>query len=295
MNHAYNSSESSTAYEQFLESVDGKIFRDVVGKDFLGALDRGLSLDSGFPTQSAGQAQAGMTKKIRILDAGCGDGWLAGIMSGPPPNIGGVRGGIDQEKATPPNLPYSRGGINAEVHACDAGEPLIKLAKEKFPEVQFSVCDLNQPLPYQKESFDVVTASMVIHDVEDELAALKNMAEVLKPGGKLLASIVNPYYGYPIGEWKRGIMGRLLNKKPSLRLARFYNQMMHQNRPNFEWRKNLGSHFTPLSTHITNASQAGLVLTGLKDIQSETDSPTYNLTYQLHRFPIILLLEFTKL
>lgn len=254
MNHAYNSTESSTAYRNFLDSVDGNIFRDVVGQAFLFHLQK---------TQPQG-------KPMRVLDAGCGDGWLAGLI-------------------------VSKGIFNmAEVHACDAGEPLIKAAKEKFPNVQFSVCDLNQPLPYQKESFNVITASMVIHDVEDELAALKNIAEVLKPGGKLLASIVNPYYGYPIGEWKRGVMGRLLNKKPSLRLARFYNQMMKQDRPNFEWRKNLGSHFTPLSTHIANASQAGLALTGLEDICSEVDSPTYNLTYQLHRFPIILLLEFTK-
>ncbi len=253
MNHAYQSNEASRAYTDFLKSDDGVIFREVIGKAFLAQLINLKQLQN---------------TPVHILDAGCGDGWLAGLIA-----------------------PHTK----SEVHACDAGEPLIKSAQQKFPEVQFSICDLNQPLPYQKESFDVVTASMVIHDVEDELATLKNLAEVLKPGGKLLASIVNPYYGYPIGEWKRGIIGRLLIKKPGLRLARFYNQMMAQNRPNFEWRKNLGSHFTPLSTHITNASQAGLALTHLEDIYSEIDSPTYNLTYQLHRFPIILLLEFTKI
>lgn len=256
MNHAYQSNEASRAYTDFLKSDDGVIFREVIGKAFLAQLINLKQLQN---------------TPVHILDAGCGDGWLAGLI-------------------------VSKGIFDmTEVHACDAGEPLIESAKEKFPNVQFTVCDLNKSLPYQKESFDVVTASMVIHDVEDELATLKNLAEVLKPGGKLLASIVNPYYGYPIGEWKRGIIGRLLMKKPSLRLARFYNQMAKQDRPNFEWRKNLGSHFTPLSTHITNASQAGLALTALEDIYSQADSPTYNLTYQLHRFPIILLLEFTKL
>jgi SAM-dependent methyltransferase len=265
MNHAYNSRESSIAYEQFLESTDGQIFRDVVGKAFLAQL------------QNLKQFQS---KPLCILDAGCGDGWLAGLLA--------------QGESSGSSYPRTPLG-SLKVHACDAGEPLIDLAKSKYPKVQFQVCDLNKPLPYQQNFFDIICASMVIHDVEDELATLQNLATVLKPGGKLLASIVNPYYGYPIGEWKRGIVGRLLNKKPNLRLARFYNQMMKQNRPNFEWRKNLGSHFTPLSTHITNASQAGLALTGLEDICSEADSPTYNLTYQLHRFPIILLLEFTKL
>lgn len=293
MDHAYQSNAASKAYTEFLDSTDGAIFRQVVSKAFLDKIST-------------------TNNPLKILDAGCGDGWLAGLMTGSPPLEEGLREVIGSfyktatVTTTPssspsrggeknPTLPYSRGGINAEVHACDAGEPLIKIAKKKFPQVQFTVCDLNQPLPYQKESFDVVTASMVIHDVENELATLKNIAEVLKPGGKLLASIVNPYYGYPIGEWKRGILGRLLNKKPSLRLARLYNQMMLKNRPSFEWRKDLGSHFTPLSTHVTNATQAGLALTGLEDLYSETDSSAYNLTYQLYRFPIILLLEFTKI
>lgn len=251
MNHAYNSSDSSTAYEKFLASPNGQIFRNVIGKTFLDAL-------APHPTSN-------------ILDAGCGDGWLAGLIAKNP--------GDDK---------------TIEIHACDAGEPLIESAKIKYPDVQFTVCDLNKPLPYEKNYFDIVTASMVMHDVEDEAATFQNVADVLKPGGKLIATIVNPYYGYPIGEWKRGIIGRLLMKKPRLRLARFYNEMARKNRPNFEWRPNLGSHFTPLSSHVTNGAKAGLALTNLEDIQSPTDSNEYNLTYQLHRFPIILLLEFTK-
>jgi hypothetical protein len=46
---------------------------------------------------------------------------------------------------------------------------------------------------------------------------------------------------------------------------------------------------------VSNAAKAGLALTGLTDLSSAADSNSYNLTYQLHRFPIILLLEFTKL
>lgn len=251
MDHSYNTDIIAKSYQDFLESEDGKIFREVIGNAFLSKIST--------------------TQSLKILDAGCGDGWLT------------------------TSLASDVAGLHTEVYACDAGAPLIESAKKQFPQVKFQVCDLNKPLPYEKDFFDVVTASMVIHDVEDELATLQNLATVLKPGGKLLATIVNPYYGYPIGEWKRGIIGRLLMKKPSLRLARFYNEMAQKNRPSFEWRPGLGSHFTPLSTHIANAIKAGFTLTGLDDISSTTDSSTYNLTYQLHRFPIILLLEFTKI
>jgi ubiquinone/menaquinone biosynthesis C-methylase UbiE len=254
MDHSYNTEKSSRAYKTFLASRDGKIFRSTLSRAFMKNISK-------IPTP------------LKLLDAGCGDGWLAGKLA--------------DELLTPKT--------KNEIHACDAGAPLIADAKQQYPKIQFSICDLNKPLPYEVEYFDIVTASMVIHDVEDELATLHNVSAILKPGGKLLASIVNPYYGYPVGEWKRGVIGRLLGRMPKLKLAKSYNELTQQNRPNFEWRPHLGSHFTPLSAHVSNAAKAGLALTGLTDLSSAADSNSYNLTYQLHRFPIILLLEFTKL
>ena len=254
MNHAYNSDAASRAYQDFLASEDGKLFRQILGREFT----RALLANQSTHTDSTST----------ILDAGCGDGWLAGLLSEQFPS--------------------------AKIHACDAGEPLITTAKQTYPQVQFSVCDLNQPLPYENNMFDVACASMVLHDVSDEAATLTNIAHTLKPNGTLYASIVNPYYGYPVGEWKRGIVGRLLGQKPKLRLARAYNVLAREARPNFEWREHLGSHFTPLAAHMTTARTAGLVVSNITDITSTADSDTYNLTYQLHRFPIILLLEFKK-
>ncbi|MBP9686773.1 MAG: class I SAM-dependent methyltransferase [Candidatus Doudnabacteria bacterium] len=289
MNHAYNSSETSQAYEQFLASEDGRIFREVIGNAFvyrissvipefsaLGKYPESSSkviLDSGstFAEAMTDMSGAGTTKQIAILDAGCGDGWLVGNITSKQYNNITIRG-----------------------YGCDAGAPLIAHAQKQYPNAQFTVCDLNTTLPYKPEQFDVVCASMVLHDVADETATLKNFSTVLKPDGRIFASIVNPYYGYPIGEWKRGILRKLLGWKPGLKLARAYNILARQQQPSFEWRPNLGSHFTPLSHHITAAKAAGLVLTSLTDLTSTTDSDTYNLTYQLHRFPIILLLEFSK-
>lgn len=278
MNHAYSSSEASQAYEQFLGSEDGRIFREVLGNAFSHAifstvpkLSSNENMDSGLPA-AFGLMETGMTKHITLLDAGCGDGWLVGNVTSKQNN-----------------------NITISGYGCDAGAPLIAHAQKQYPAVAFTVCDLNQPLPYQPEQFDVICASMVLHDVTDEAATLKNLAVVLKPGGRILASIVNPYYGYPIGEWKRGLVGRLLGRKPTLKLARAYNQLSRDERPSFEWRPHLGSHFTPLSHHIASATAAGLVLTDLTDLASNEDSSAYTLTYQLHRFPIILLLELTKI
>lgn len=297
MNHSYNSPESADAYREFLSSEDGKIFRKVLSEAFLSQIKEynahpssviPVSTSPDAPDRDEGRPESmplnhgsriaveetplsGMTnneKSIQILDAGCGDGWLAGVLK--------------------ENFPECR------ICACDAGEPLIMEAKKKFPKVEFSVHDLNSPLPYPDNSFDLITASMVIHDTENELAVMQNFARILKPSGSVIASIVNPYYGFPVGAWKRGIWGRLLGRKPKLKLIREYNRLAQEDRPSFEWRPHLGSHFTPLSRHIEAANKAGLLLTNLVDITSPQDSATYNLTYQLHRFPIILLLKFQK-
>jgi len=60
--------------------------------------------------------------------------------------------------------------------------------------VQF--CNLDeQPLPYPDESFDVVVFSEVIeHLTASPLHALREMARVLRPGGRLIVSTPNQHY-----------------------------------------------------------------------------------------------------
>jgi SAM-dependent methyltransferase len=167
MDHSYNNDGASKAYRDFLSSVDGQIFRDTLGKTFLERVSVNLT-----PEQPA-----------RILDAGCGDGWLAGLL-------------ID-------------GYPHARVHACDAGAPLIEDAKNRFPNVEFTTCDLNKPLPYEQNFFDLICASMVIHDVEDELATLQ-----LEDGRSLQAKLVIGADG--ANSWVRTQAGIAANPDPYL-------------------------------------------------------------------------------
>lgn len=60
-----------------------------------------------------------------------------------------------------------------------------KKAQEEKLEIKFEQADVTQ-LPYEKNQFDIVSISFGIRNVADPLLALKEMARVCKPGGKVM-------------------------------------------------------------------------------------------------------------
>ena len=239
---SYNSQTGAEEYIKFINSQDGEIEKAVLYKAVRARLNGG---------------------QARLLDAGCGTGWLAGKLA---------------EEFT-------------GVFGCDASGYLIDYAKGHYPKVNFHLCDLTQTLPYEKNFFDDVVVNMAIHDLADQKKALANIYKILKPGGKLILTIANPYYSLPVGVWKRGLVGRLFFSKPKLQL-RPYNLLRKQTRK-FSWGA-LSPYFYPLSEQVNTALACGFTLKFLDDLQSENDSKKFDLTYRLYRYPYLLLLEFAK-
>lgn len=198
----------------------------------------------------------------RVLDAACGSGWLTNEIF--------------------------RNNRNAE--GCDSSEILIAAAKARYPEITFSLADLAEPLPYPPESFDMVILCMAAQDIIRQKTALENLKKILKPGGKILISVANPYYMDTVGSWKRGWPGFLLRQKPVFNIARPYNL---QKNSGTAQPTNPQSRFQPLAELLNNFIESGFCLTYFEDLKSPRDSGSFNLKYQLYRFPIILLMEFS--
>ncbi len=80
----------------------------------------------------------------------------------------------------------------ARVSGIDAVSSFVDIAQERVPAASLSVCDIEDPLPFEPGTFDVVTTFNSIHYVYDPVAAVKNMSQVTKPGGLISVVVWGP-------------------------------------------------------------------------------------------------------
>jgi ubiquinone/menaquinone biosynthesis C-methylase UbiE len=102
----------------------------------------------------------------RVLDAGCGPGLYAEEL-------------------------VARG---AEVVAFDHSPKMVDLARNRLGDgAMVRVHDLTDSLDWlEDESFDAALLALVIHHLDDRIAALRELHRVLRPGARLVVSTVHP-------------------------------------------------------------------------------------------------------
>jgi SAM-dependent methyltransferase len=103
----------------------------------------------------------------RVLDAGCGEGYLARVLA-------------------------ARGAC---VTGIDLSPRLIELARSKDPGcgIDYQVADLSQPQPGTTGCFDAAASYLALNDVRDYRGFAATLAASLKPGGRLALALNNPY------------------------------------------------------------------------------------------------------
>ena len=81
------------------------------------------------------------------------------------------------------SMPLHEAG--ASVVVCDISEGMLEVGRGKHPEISF-VWGSATDLPFDDNTFDAVTISFGIRNVEDVPLALNEMYRVTKPGGRIV-------------------------------------------------------------------------------------------------------------
>jgi ubiquinone/menaquinone biosynthesis C-methylase UbiE len=119
----------------------------------------------------------------RVLDFGCGPGALLYVVSQSNPTVKGV--GIDLAQ---PQIDFANQQVRPRLPGRD---------------VSYLAVSLDQPnLPFEDESFDVVTIAEVIEHVHpfDSLKSMLELRRVLKPGGRIIVTTPNYRSLWPLIE-----------------------------------------------------------------------------------------------
>ncbi|OFE17427.1 bifunctional demethylmenaquinone methyltransferase/2-methoxy-6-polyprenyl-1,4-benzoquinol methylase [Humibacillus sp. DSM 29435] len=108
----------------------------------------------------------------------------------------------------------------ARVVACDRSRGMVEVGRRQCPGLQFVEGDALD-LPFDDASFDTVTISYGLRNIENPLAALQEMRRVVRDGGRIVvAEFSTPTWGLLRGLYRHylpraiPLVGRLVSSNP---------------------------------------------------------------------------------
>lgn len=131
----------------------------------------------------------------QVLDVGCGDGELS----------------LELKR-----LGATIAGIDASVEMIDAAR--ARSARE-HEDISFQVA-MAEKLPFADGQFDVVTAVTILCFVDDAAAVFREIARVLRPGGRLIIGELGKWSSWAAGRRIRAWFGSRLWRRGRFRTAR---------------------------------------------------------------------------
>ncbi|MEP9380134.1 class I SAM-dependent methyltransferase [Aquabacter sp. CN5-332] len=174
--------------------------------------------------------------------------------------------------------------LGYHVTACDAVDAMVAAAAAAESADDYAVADA-AALPLDSDRFDLVVAYNMLMDVENVPAVLREIRRVLRPGGRLVLSLVHPFRN----------RGRFVNTAPD---APFVLDGTYYGRERFEGEEKLDGvrvRFTgwwsqPLETYVDALAGAGLAITALREPLPEQRDGR-NALQQWMRVPLFLWVE----
>lgn len=126
--------------------------------------DWALSEDQQVPTYEEALRRVGLESGQLVLDIGCGVGAFLCLVA-------------------------ARG---AHVFGLDASEALLEVARRRLPDADLRVGEM-EALPYDDDTFDLVTGFNAFFFANDVLAALREAGRVAKPGAPIVIQVWGPH------------------------------------------------------------------------------------------------------
>ncbi len=183
----------------------------------------------------------GDVRGLRVIDLGCGAGYFSRQMAA----RGAAVTGVDISE---------RQIEHARRH--EAGTPLG---------IEYIVMDATEVGGrFERESFDLVTSCLALQDMPQPGEVTAQAFRLLRPGGRMNASITHPFTDTPYREWERDENG----DKLALKIDRYFDTgpveyTWPASRQKYEW-KSAGLHAT-LSEWLAWMLDAGFLLRGVTE------------------------------
>jgi 2-polyprenyl-3-methyl-5-hydroxy-6-metoxy-1,4-benzoquinol methylase len=178
----------------------------------------------------------------RVLDLGCGEGYLSRILA--------------------------RGG--AQVQGIDGSREMIRLAEKQWAGAKgnFIVGDIRDRLPYGEGSFTHVICNMVLMDLEDIDVVFREANRVLEDKGLLVASVVHPCFFLATVEWQESDSG-----SPCFMPTHRYVEPRRVNKTlaEIEPQVDVVHYHRPIQDYVNSILRAELRLVTLRETSFESD------------------------
>jgi SAM-dependent methyltransferase len=126
--------------------------------------DWALSEDQQLPTYESALERVDLKPGQRVLDIGCGVGAFLSLVA---------------DRAARP-------------YGVDASEALIKLARERLPQADLRVGEM-ETLPHEEDTFDLVSGFNSFFFADDIVAAVREAGRVAKPGRPVVIQVWGPH------------------------------------------------------------------------------------------------------
>lgn len=192
----------------------------------------------------------------RVLDAGCGEGRASRML----------------------------GEMGADVVGLDLCRPLVEAAVARGADGAY-VRGNAEKLPFGDSSFDAVLSYIVLLDIPDYRAAVKEMARVLKPGGKVVYVNLQAFATSPGQGWVKDE-----DKK------RLYFPVDHYSFEHGSWAEwgkiKIANYHRPLADYFQAFLDAGLKLKQFREPLPDWDEWPFDADYI--RVPWAYITEWTK-